>query len=223
MAILERFSAIIKSNVNALLDKCENPSKMIDQYLRDCRENLADVKKETAAVMAEEARCKKLLDSNSAEIDRFYNAAKNALAAGKENDARIALSKKAQLDEKQTNLTNLYNTAHENAEKMRQMYNKLVNDINTLESRKATIKAKDSIAKTQKRVSGMSGKDLGKTMDAFDRMEERVDKELAESSAFMELGKQPVDEAEAIAQKYGASASSVDDELAKLKAELAGA
>lgn len=223
MSILERFSTIIKSNINALLDKCENPSKMIDQYLRDCREDLAQVKKETAAVMAEETRCRKLLEANSAETNKFYNIAKKALAAGNEDDARVALTKKAQLDEKHTDLLNLYNVAHENAEKMRQMYNKLVGDINTLESRKATIKAKDAIAKTQKRVSGMSGKDLGRTMDAFDRMEERVDKELAESSAFIELGEQPVDEAEAVAQKYGSASSSVDEELAKLKAEMVGA
>ena len=115
---------------------------------------------------------------------------------------------------------NLYHATHENAEKMRQMYNKLVSDISTLESRKATIKAKSAIAKTQKRVSGMSGKDLGRTMDAFDRMEERVNRDLAESSAFIELGEQPTDEAEAIARKYGSASASVDEELAKLKAEI---
>lgn len=220
MPILERFSTIIKSNINALLDKCEDPDKMIDQYLRDCRENLAQVKKETAAVMAEETRCKNLLDAHKAEIDRFYTIAKKALAAGNENDARVALSKKAQLDEKYPDLMNLYHATHENAEKMRQMYNKLVSDISTLESRKATIKAKSAIAKTQKRVSGMSGKDLGRTMDAFDRMEERVNRDLAESSAFIELGEQPTDEAEAIARKYGSASASVDEELAKLKAEI---
>ena len=56
MAILERFADIIKANINDLLDKCEDPAKMIDQYLRDLTEDLAEVKKETAAVMAEETR-----------------------------------------------------------------------------------------------------------------------------------------------------------------------
>ena len=54
--ILDRFSTIIKSNINALLDKAEDPAKMIDQYLLDLRENLAEVKRETAGVMAEESR-----------------------------------------------------------------------------------------------------------------------------------------------------------------------
>ncbi|HAY98220.1 MAG TPA: phage shock protein A, partial [Mesotoga sp.] len=45
MEILDRFNDIIKSNVNALLDKMENPSKMIDQYLRELTEDLAEVKR----------------------------------------------------------------------------------------------------------------------------------------------------------------------------------
>ena len=48
MGILTRFTDIMKSNINALLDKCEDPAKMIDQTLRDLREDLAEVKKETA-------------------------------------------------------------------------------------------------------------------------------------------------------------------------------
>ena len=52
MGILERFTDIIKANINDLLDRAEDPAKMIDQYLRDLTENLAEVKKETAGVMA---------------------------------------------------------------------------------------------------------------------------------------------------------------------------
>ena len=55
MGILDRFADIIKANVNAMLDKMEDPSKMIDQYLRDMTNDLAEVKRSTASVMAEEA------------------------------------------------------------------------------------------------------------------------------------------------------------------------
>ena len=51
MGILTRFTDIMKSNINALLDKCEDPAKMIDQTLRDLREDLAEVKKETANII----------------------------------------------------------------------------------------------------------------------------------------------------------------------------
>ena len=82
MAILERFGDIIKANINDLLDKCEDPAKMIDQYLRDLTESLAEVKKETAGVMAEETRAKRMLDENAAEIEKYDGLARKALTAG---------------------------------------------------------------------------------------------------------------------------------------------
>lgn len=68
MGILERFTDIIKANINDLLDKAEDPAKMIDQYLRDMTEDLAEVKRETANVMAEESRAKRMLE----EIGRAH-------------------------------------------------------------------------------------------------------------------------------------------------------
>ena len=49
----------------------EDPSKMIDQYLTDMMEDLAEVKRETAGVMAEEARTKRMVDENEAEVDKY--------------------------------------------------------------------------------------------------------------------------------------------------------
>ena len=57
--ILNRFKDIMSSNINALLDKVEDPNKMIDQYLRNLESDLGKVKAETAAVMAEETRAKR--------------------------------------------------------------------------------------------------------------------------------------------------------------------
>lgn len=52
MGILKRFKDIMSANINAMLDKAEDPEKMIDQYLRDLQEDLRNVKSETATVMA---------------------------------------------------------------------------------------------------------------------------------------------------------------------------
>ena len=68
MGILDRFGDIIKANVNAVLDKMEDPAKMIDQYLRDMMEDLAEVKRETAGVMAEETRTRRQLEDNQKEV-----------------------------------------------------------------------------------------------------------------------------------------------------------
>ena len=224
MAILERFADIIKANINDLLDKCEDPAKMIDQYLRDLTEDLAEVKQETAAVMAEETRTKRMLDDNAAEVQRFEGLARKALAAGNEGDARVFLGKKQQLEEKAASLQATYDAAHANAEKMRQMHDKLVGDIETLHSRREMVKAKVAEAKTQERVNqmGASADKAAGAMSAFERMERKADQMLDQANAMAELNSAPVDAAAELEKKYASAAgdAAVDAELAKLKAEM---
>lgn len=76
MAILERFADIIKANINAIIDNMEDPAKMIDQYLRDMMEDLAEVKSNTASVMAEETRTKRLVDENHGSGPNIQNTQK---------------------------------------------------------------------------------------------------------------------------------------------------
>ena len=76
MGILDRFTSIVKANINELLDKAEDPEKMVDQYLREMTESLAEVREATAGVMAEEKRCKKLLDENREETEKYEELAR---------------------------------------------------------------------------------------------------------------------------------------------------
>lgn len=221
MSILTRFKDIMSANINALLDKCEDPSKMIDQYLRQLKEDLAEVKTETAAVMAEEKRTKRLLDDNTAEIAKYTELAKKALTAGNDGDAKIFISKKQALETHQADLEKTYALARANAEKMREMHDKLTNDIQELEQRRLNVKAKMSVAKTQEKLNKIndSMKDVSGSMEAFERMEAKADRLLDEANSMAELNETPKDSAEEIAKKY-ARDSSVEDELAKMKAEL---
>ena len=224
MGILERFSDIIKANVNDWLDKAEDPAKMIDQYMRNLTESLAEVKRETAGVMAEEARTKRLFDDNAAEIKKLDDLARKALKAGNEDDARIFITKKQQLETKAASLQTTYSAAAENAQKMRQMHDKLVSDIETLNSRREAVKAKVAVAKTQEKVNKVtSGADKAAgAMNAFDRMEAKADQMLDRANAMTELNQQPVDAVASLEAKYAAKEGSiaVDEELAKLKEEL---
>lgn len=68
MGILTRFKEIMSSNINALLDKAEDPEKMVDQCLRNLNSDLGKVKAETASIMAEEQRAKRELDECISEI-----------------------------------------------------------------------------------------------------------------------------------------------------------
>ncbi len=224
MGILGRFTTIVKANINELLEKAEDPAKMVDQYLVDLTESLAEVKRETAGVMAEEARTKRAADANAEEVARMEDLARKALQAGNEGDARVFLAKKQKLETTGAELTKAADAAKANADKMRQMHDKLVNDIEDLKARRETIKAKMAVAKTQEKVAGYtSGADKAESaIEAFNRMEEKADKMLDTADAMAELTTEPVDDAETLAEKYSGAADSaaVDDELARLKAEM---
>ncbi len=224
MGILDRFTTIVKANINELLDKAENPAKMVDQYLVDLTESLAEVKKETAGVMAEETRTRRAVERNAEEAARMEGLARKALAAGNEDDARVFLVKKQKLDATGAELAKAAEAARANAEKMRQMHDKLVGDIEDLKARRETIKAKAAVARTQEMVGGYtSGSDKAESaIEAFNRMEAKVDRDLDAANAMAELNQAPVDEAAALEAKYADAAddAAVDDALAKLKADM---
>lgn len=224
MGILSRFGDIISANVNALLDKAEDPAKMVDEYLRKANNDLAEVKKETAGVMAEETRTKRLVDENEGQVSKYNALAESALLAGNDEDARVFLAKKQELESTGAGLQTAYAAAHENAIKMREMHDKLVKDINSLNARRQSIKAKVAVAETQDRVNkmGASADKLQSSMGAFERMEEKANRMLDESNAMSELNSQAVDEAQALEEKYKGvdTNASVESELEAMKAKL---
>lgn len=181
------------------------------------------VKEETAGVMAEEKRCQRLIDDNEAEAKRMEGLAKKALSAGNEDDARIFLAKKQQLEANGEELKKAADAARANADKMRQMHDKLVSDIEQLKARRESIKAKSAVAKTQTMVNELaSGTDKAAgAIDAFNRMEAKVDKQLDTAESLAELNEKP-DDVETLEAKYAgiADSAAVDEELAKLKAEM---
>lgn len=223
-SILQRFTAIIKANINEALDNAEDPAKMVDQYLRDLKSDLAEVKNETASVMAEETRAKAALDKNNKEIEEMMKYAEAALAKGNEADARTFLEKKAELTNNGVSLQETYNIAAANATKMREMHNKLVDDIKALEARKDMIKGKVAVAKTQERMNNIqdSVSSARGGIEAFERMEAKADRMLNMANAKAELNAPAEGSVEDIKAKYDVASSDVDAELEALKAKLAG-
>ena len=221
--IIKRFSDIMSANLNTLLDKAEDPEKMIDQYLRNLESDLGKVKAETASVMAEETKCKRELDECNADIEKMQRYAEKAIVAGNDNDARQFLEKKQQLVSKQTALQQAYDLAHGNAVKMKEMHDKLVSDMGELQSRRDAIRAKVAVAKTQERLNkvGSSVAGVSNNLSAFDRMEEKANRMLDEANAMSALNTTKDDVAD-LAAKYDEDSSNtgVDDELAALKARL---
>ncbi len=222
MGILTRFKDIMAANINALLDKAEDPEKMIDQCLRNLNSDLGKVKAETAAIMAEDTRSKRELDECQTEIDKMQAYAVKALEANNEADAKKFLEQKVSLTNKKAGLQQAYDLAHQNATNMRAMHDKLVNDISELESRKDMIKGKLAVAKTQERINKMQSSVSGAndSMASFKRFEDLADRKLDEANAMAELNAStPDSQIEDLKDKY-ASTTDVDNELAALKASL---
>ena len=224
--IIVRFKDIMSSNINALLDKAEDPAKMIDQYLRNLESDLGKVKAETASVMAEEKRSKRALDECNEQINKMQRYAEKALIAGNESDAKTFLEKKTQLSKNQQSLQQSYDIAADNAVKMRSMHDKLVKDIGELNARRDQLKAKLAVAKTQERLNkiGSSVDGAKGSLSAFDKMEDKINRQLDEANAMAELNSSnKEDSIEDLMSKYDDNKeanSEVEDELQALKNKL---
>lgn len=220
MGIFSRFADIMASNINDLLDRAENPEKMAKQYLRQAMEDLAEVKKETASIMAEEKRCKRNLDKAQADVNKYMDLARKAVTAGNDADATVFLAEKNKAAQVLATAQTAYSAAKANADKMQQLHAKLTEDVSSLQSRLKNVQAMSAVADAQKTVARMTSKDYSGGLGKFDAMEERVRAELDESAAAMELSAAPVNEADALAEKYAGGSTGVDAELAALKAEM---
>ncbi|MBR1453570.1 MAG: PspA/IM30 family protein [Lachnospiraceae bacterium] len=223
MGILSRFKDIISANINDLLDKCEDPEKMVDQYLRNAMSDLAEVKKETAGVMAQEAAAKRNYDKALNDINKYNDLAKKAIAAGNDGDARTFLAKKQELEAGFVTIQQSYDVAHANADKMRQLYNKLSRDVETLQARRNNVKAQMAVAKTQERINAANDASdkISGTLGSFARMEQAAQDKLDRAAAMAELNDSMTDEVASAEARYSVvNSTSVDDELAALKAEM---
>ena len=225
MDILKRFKDIMSANINALLDKAENPEKMIDQYIRDIESDLGKVKAETASIMANEKKAKRELDECSEEIEKMQKYAEKALLAGNENDARLFLQKKNSLENEYNSLKQNYDIALANSQKMKEMHDKLVKDMASLKDRRDTIKAKMAMAKAQEKMNkmGSSISGISNSMSNFDKMEEKANRMYDEAVAMSELNKPVSDGIDELMAKYDDNSSTnskIDDELSALKAKM---
>lgn len=225
VGIFERIGDILSANINAMLDKAEDPGKMVDQYLRNAKEDLAEVRANTAAVMAEEKRCKRIVDETQAEVNELMAYAEKAVMAGNDADATTFLTKKQQAETRLAEAQRTYATAKGHADQMRAAHNKLVSDIEALEARKANIKATAAVAKTQKTINKMTAGAMGASgaLEAFDRMADKAQAQLDAAQAEAELVGNAGDSTEDLKAKYdGVASPSVAAELAALKAKMAG-
>lgn len=133
MSMITRFKDIMTSNIHALLDKADDPEKIIAEYLRNLKKDLGKIKSETASVMAEEQRAKRQVDECRDEIEKMERYAVKATEAGDEGAARRFAERKVSLTSTILELQAAYQLAASKSQQMKQMHDKLIAEIGELE------------------------------------------------------------------------------------------
>ncbi len=143
-SILKRFGDIIEANINDLIDKAIDPEEAVEKYLLQLSEDLAEVREAGKEVWQDESRLWEKLNYLAEGCKKYEGLARKALQSGSEEDARVFLNKKVEIDQEKEQVQSNYDIMHEAAEQLRQMHDKLVSDINTLKIRHKSLQARDA-------------------------------------------------------------------------------
>ena len=219
MSIFKRMKNIVSSNVNAALDSMEDPSKMIDQTLRDLHKDLENVRKQTADMMAQERMLGSEVENMEGTVKKLTAYAEKAVKAGNDDDAKKFLKQKNDVLSQLASKKQLHTQMVSDVKKLRDMQQSLSNKISEMDRKKSSIKLKDEHAKAQEKMNKITSSVDSSSLSKFDEYEKKIDAKLYSAQAMEELNKDPNDVSDLMMQ-YDSGLSDVDDELAALKASM---
>lgn len=234
--IFGRFSILIKAKVSRLLDRAEDPAETLDYSYQKQLESLQQVKRGLADIVTAKKRLQMQEAQLQQTVDKLTGQAQKAMAAGREDLARTALERKNVAETEAQSLDQQVAELADQQERLVDSERKLRLKVEAFRTKKETIKAQYSAAEAQVRISeaatgvGEEMADVGLAMqraiDKTENMRARADavSELEAAGTFEDLtalgsGGDDIDRQLARLS----SSSAVDDELAKLRAELSPA
>ncbi|GIV97702.1 MAG: phage shock protein A [Herpetosiphonaceae bacterium] len=217
MSLLSRIRDLVSANLNAMLDKAEDPEKMVNEYLRQLNEQLYEAKTSVAAAMADETKLHNKMVSFQAEADQWQAKAEAAVRAGDDELAKAALARKNQAQKMADTYRQQYEAQDAQVEQLQDALVKLESRIAEAKAKKELIIAKKNRAATQEAIQRtVRGIGDANAMDKLAQMEERVDDRLARAEAMAKL------EGDSLESRFEdlERDQAVEDELAALKAKL---
>jgi phage shock protein A len=228
-----RMSTVIKAKISKLLDRAEDPAETLDYSYQKQLESLQNVKKGIADVVTAKKRIQMQSQKLEQSVVKLDTQARQALAAGNEELARTALERKNVAQTELQGLDQQVTELEAQQERLTDSEQKLRQKIEAFRTKKEVIKAQYSAAEAQVRISeaatgvGEQMADVGlamqRAMDKTEQMRARADavSELEAAGTFEDLTQLGSGEDDIDRQLRELSSSSqVDDELAKMKAEL---
>lgn len=220
MGIFKRLRDLTAASINDLLDKAEDPVKMLNQFLRDMEEDIMEAESAVAKQIAVEKKFKLQVDEAQEMVLKRQEQAVKALEQNNEDLARRALEDKKEHQTRYDEMVKQHAIAKTNADQLRNQLTEMKDEFNKMKNKKDLLVARAESAKAQKSINqAMSGFGTDNAAKGFDRMSEKVLQMEAEAQASGELRASNRSLDDELDKLGGGSA--VDDELAALKASIA--
>ncbi|MDY0093246.1 MAG: PspA/IM30 family protein [Candidatus Vecturithrix sp.] len=155
MNIFTRFWTVIKSHINAWVDRVEDPERTLEQSLRDMQRQVERLRSDVIKVIADEKQLKYQVDKYQQEITRWEKNAVLALKEGNESLAREALKRKREAEDYTEQLHPQWEQQQRLSAKLKQDYHQLRERIQTAQRKKRNLVMRLRHAETHKRLQGM--------------------------------------------------------------------
>ncbi|OGG51412.1 MAG: hypothetical protein A3F84_26530 [Candidatus Handelsmanbacteria bacterium RIFCSPLOWO2_12_FULL_64_10] len=220
MSIFKRATDVIRANLSSLIDSAEDPEKMIDLFLEDAREQLAEAKRAVHEAIASSKEIEQQVQEYGEQTERWGKRAEEAVLKDRDDLAAKALAERQRYTQLRQKLLDPLETSQKNVEQAKGRLAELEQKIEEAENRRAELKARARVAKAEMKVSkGLAGIDKADALGDMDRMEEKVKRMEAQAAAASEMAdeEKKTDLEEEFA-KLGQG--SVEDELTVLKKKL---
>ncbi len=202
MGLFERIGRVVRANVNDLVNKAEDPEKVLDQAVIDMQNQVVELRKAVAGALATQKRIEQQYKENEKEAASWQKRAQLALQKGDENLARQALTRKKGYSETAAQLKEQLEQQITQIEQLKRNLTGLESKISEAKTKKDMLKARMSAAKANQQVQNtVSDLNTSSAMAAFERMEDKVLQMEAVSQSAAEL-----------------AGESLEDEFAKLEA-----
>lgn len=191
MGFFGRLATLIKSNLNDLISRSEDPEKMLNQVILDMNTQLVEAKKLVAVAIADEKRLQKQFDNESAVAAEWERKAMMAIRAGDDELAKEALMRKKEHDGHAAQLGEQWEKQKKATDQLKTALRALNHKIEEAKRKKNVLIARKRRAEAMKSIQEtMSGLSDTSAFDTFDRMAEQIDQIEAEAEAGAELSEE---------------------------------
>ena len=216
MGIFSRFSDIINSNINSLLDKAEDPQKMVRLIIQEMEDTLVEVRSTSAKTIAEKKELSRRVEQMEGEAAQWQSKAELALSKDREDLARAALNESAKAQESIEAVKKELGFVEDHISKLQQETGQLQEKLADAKSRQKALLMRQSTAATRLNVKrNLDSSKVDNALDRFERYEQKIDGLEAELESF-DIGKKSLsDEIDDLEND-----TKIDEQLAALKAKM---